>query len=257
MSPNFGPPAPQYTYTNVASIVSFLGANGLTLRNDDNGTPTGTITAASNATPIAITSAAHGLVTGDIACVTGVTGNTWANGPWAVTYISANTFSLQQSVGVAPYVSGGTFTALTYPAPTWIYQACQVGTAKVDKFCQTLYDPSQLVGSWSVWNWATIAGAHWLCARRNNPIPNSLNNLYLEAMDELLMVQKQELAIEGTAYRNETQPTWAALRIDRRFDIKQMRVESNISGRVYPQFPRHWDLASQVVGPIELDSITI
>ena len=70
---------------------------------------TKTITAATNATPIEITtSAVHGLVSGDFALVQGVVGNTAANGLWKVTYVSTTKVTLDGSVGNAPYDSGGT-----------------------------------------------------------------------------------------------------------------------------------------------------
>jgi hypothetical protein len=77
----------------------------------------GTITAASNATPIVVTSAAHGLSTGTRVTIAGVTGNTAANGTWTITVLDANTFSLNGSTGNGAYVSGGTWHA------TGLYQA--------------------------------------------------------------------------------------------------------------------------------------
>lgn len=75
------------------------------------------ITAASNATPIVVTSAAHGLKTGDDVIVAGVAGNTAANGVRNVTVVDANNFSINGSVGNGAYTSGGTaqriFTSMT------------------------------------------------------------------------------------------------------------------------------------------------
>lgn len=72
-----------------------------------------TITAASNATPIVITSTAHGLATGDRVTIASVGGNTNANGDWKVVVLTANTFSIYTEAGVAgagnsAYTSGGT-----------------------------------------------------------------------------------------------------------------------------------------------------
>lgn len=66
------------------------------------------ISAATNATPIAVTSTAHGLSTGSTVVVTGVGGNTAANGTWEVTVTGANTFTLNGSAGNGAYTSGGT-----------------------------------------------------------------------------------------------------------------------------------------------------
>ena len=70
---------------------------------------TGVVTGASNATPIVVTSAAHGLSTGQRVTVASVGGNTAANGTWIITRVSADTFSLNTSVGNGNYTSGGTW----------------------------------------------------------------------------------------------------------------------------------------------------
>ncbi len=71
----------------------------------------GTVTGATNASPIVITSAAHGLVTGATVRIEGVGGNTSANNTWTVTVLTANTFSLDDSHGTASYNGGGTWTS--------------------------------------------------------------------------------------------------------------------------------------------------
>jgi len=69
---------------------------------------TKTISAATNATPIAITSSNHGYSTGDTITLSGVVGNEAANGTWEITVTGANTFTLNGSVGSGNRVSGGT-----------------------------------------------------------------------------------------------------------------------------------------------------
>lgn len=71
-------------------------------------TGTATITGASNATPIVITATAHGFASYDCVNITGVAGNTAANGLWCIIVVDANSFNLIGSVGTAAYTSGGT-----------------------------------------------------------------------------------------------------------------------------------------------------
>jgi hypothetical protein len=66
------------------------------------------ITAATNASPIQLTAAAHGLATGASVTISGVGGNTAANGSWSVTVLDANTLTLNGSTGNGAYTSGGT-----------------------------------------------------------------------------------------------------------------------------------------------------
>lgn len=77
----------------------------------------GVVSGATNASPIVITDTAHGLQTGNIITVTGVLGNTAANGTFLVTRVDADTFSLQGSTGNGSYTSGGTWNL------TGVYEA--------------------------------------------------------------------------------------------------------------------------------------
>lgn len=86
------------------------GRNGLLESGTCSRLDSGTITGATNASPIVITSANHGLNTGTLVTISGVTGNTAANGKWVVTRINASTFSLDSSVGNGAYVSGGVWS---------------------------------------------------------------------------------------------------------------------------------------------------
>lgn len=66
------------------------------------------VTGATNATPIVITtSTAHGYSTGMVVEISGVGGNTAANGIWTITVVNSTQFSLQQSAGNGNYTSGG------------------------------------------------------------------------------------------------------------------------------------------------------
>ena len=67
----------------------------------------GALTGATVTTPIVVTIPAHPFLTGDSITISGVTGMTEANGTWVITYIDVNQLSLDTSVGVNPYVSGG------------------------------------------------------------------------------------------------------------------------------------------------------
>jgi hypothetical protein len=87
----------------------------------NNGVAVGSLNAATNATPIAVTfTAPHNLVTGQIVNITGVTGNTAANGKFTVTVTSTTQATLNGSAGNGAYVAGGTVTTGTFaenPAP--------------------------------------------------------------------------------------------------------------------------------------------
>ena len=73
-----------------------------------------TITSASNATPIIVTtSGAHGIVDVSYVTITGVLGNTAANGAWIAQQVSPTALALRLSVGNGAYTSGGTLTRVS------------------------------------------------------------------------------------------------------------------------------------------------
>lgn len=91
--------------------VRVYGPEGLMQNSDVNAThvDTGSITGASNASPIVVTSAGHNLATGTRVTISGVGGNTAANGDFQITVIDADTFSLDGSTGNGAYTSGGSW----------------------------------------------------------------------------------------------------------------------------------------------------
>ena len=71
---------------------------------------TGTITNATNATPIVVASASHGLKDNDQVFVSGVNGNAAANGVYRIEDVQADRFSLKDSQGSGSYTDGGTWS---------------------------------------------------------------------------------------------------------------------------------------------------
>ena len=72
-------------------------------------TDSGDVTGATNASPIVITSAGHGLSNGTRVTLSGVGGNTAANSTFAVANVTTNTFELAGSTGNGSYTSGGSW----------------------------------------------------------------------------------------------------------------------------------------------------
>src|SRR5574344_2772738 len=69
---------------------------------------------ATNATPIVITAVAHPFITGDKVQISGVGGNTVANGVFTITKLGTDTFSLDGSVGNGTFTTNG--SAIIYPS---------------------------------------------------------------------------------------------------------------------------------------------
>lgn len=106
-----------------------------------------TINGATNASPIVIsTTASHLFATNDQVTITGVTGNTAANGVWTIIVISSTTFSLTSSTGNGAYVSGGLATdnSLT-PQFTIPSDGDARSAASVNVALQALADRTQML----------------------------------------------------------------------------------------------------------------
>jgi hypothetical protein len=104
-NPTIGPPITAYSkkfYRDGSGNVEYI----CTARSR-NKTSSTTVTGATNASPIVVTSAAHGLSTDNEVTITGVLGNTAANGTWKIIVLSTSTFSLTSSTGNGAYTSGG------------------------------------------------------------------------------------------------------------------------------------------------------
>lgn len=94
---------------DAAPTFRVYGQNGLVAAGDGTAAlaESGSLSGASNANPVVVTTtAAHGVTTGQPVTVSGVTGNTAANGNRTATYVSPTTFSLGVA-GNGAYVSGG------------------------------------------------------------------------------------------------------------------------------------------------------
>ena len=88
-----------------------------------------TITGATTATPIEISLAAHGLLTGATVYISGIEGIPEANGEWVITSTGAGTFTLDSSVGVGTYTTGGRVEYLwSVVASSDIYYSLDGGT---------------------------------------------------------------------------------------------------------------------------------
>ena len=79
----------------------------------------GVITAATNATPIVVTQAAHGWANGDVVCIQQVAGNLAANGKFRIANVATNTYELTtyasgaNVAGTGAWTSGGLAINLT------------------------------------------------------------------------------------------------------------------------------------------------
>lgn len=95
---------PKFKIVGPSGLISGASASG-----SASSLESGSITGASNASPIVVTSAGHTVVVGQSVKIASVGGNTAANGTFTVSAVTSNTFTLSGSTGNGAYTSGGTW----------------------------------------------------------------------------------------------------------------------------------------------------
>jgi hypothetical protein len=107
-----------------------------------------TTTTGNGVSPIVVTtSGTHKFTTGDSVTISGVVGNTAANGTFTITYVGTNQFSLDGTTGNGAYSSGG------YVAYAYIINLARTGTpadGSID-FCRNSVDGQMAESPFKLW----------------------------------------------------------------------------------------------------------
>lgn len=122
-----------------------------------------------------------------------------------------------------------------------LVRACQRGTSKVKLYTNNRYDDSALIQAGSVNNWATVFAARWLCTRRAQGCPASIQADCEEALEELREVQAGQLYIEDIGTRGVDWPTVTNLTVDPSYNVMRARVEPNISEQTPTAYSQYID----------------
>lgn len=105
----------------------------------------------------------------------------------------------------------------------------------IDLYCRERYDEAALASSGWIQRKAAVLGAYYLCCRRGNPPPDSLQRRYDKIFEELALIQKGQLDVPGLAEAHSTAPCLSNVRLDGRFRQSKIRVQPSISTGTPPQ----------------------
>lgn len=125
--------------------------------------------------------------------------------------------------------------------------ATRKGTSRVKLYCNGRYDDSQLVLSGTVCDWATICAAKFLCTRRGQGCPKSIQNDYDEAIEEMRMVQAGQLSLEDIGTRGADWPTVTNVIVNPAYSGMRARVQTNISEQTPTNYSRFVDWNSALL----------
>ncbi len=114
-------------------------------------------------------------------------------------------------------------------ADTDVVEDCvNQATEEIDLYLRQRYTPAALATSTLVNRWCVVLSARFLCHRRGNPVPDSIERDYERIADpgEGLLVQVSEgrRQLPGIALREDLRPTWSNLQVDRRYRHSKIRV---------------------------------
>lgn len=228
-------------FTTPQDVWDFLSVEGVDLREDDHGLASGQIITLSAAAAIGATSLTTLALPVPLLSGTRLT----FEGPGmevpVVAVLTAvgqvNDTTLSVAALETAITSGATARDSGVNAATGarLVRATERGTSKVKLYCNQRYDDSQLVLSGTVNSWATLVASRWLCMRRAQGCPKSIQIDYEEAMEEMREVQCGQLSIEDIGTRGADWPSITNIIVNPAYDGMRARVQPWISDQVPTQ----------------------
>ena len=234
-------------------VWDLLSTEGVDLREDDHNLATGQIittsaAAAAAATSISVTALPVALLRGaelvfdDAGMSVPVTAKLSAVAALGATSISVAALSAAINSGATARDSG-----VHAATGARLAVGTRKGTSKVKLYCNQRYDDSQLALSGTVLDWAVVAAAKFLCTRRAQGCPKSIQADYDEAIEEMRMVQSGQLAIEDIGTRGVDWPTVTNVIVNPAYDGMRARVQQNISEGTPTAYNQFIDWNSAVI----------
>jgi hypothetical protein len=110
-------------------------------------------------------------------------------------------------------------------------QGINWATSRVNFYCQRRYESSDLADSWLVNDWATVVAVRWLCTRRGNSVPQSIQALYDEVIGDLEQVRDGKMQLPDIGSRSVEWMVWSNVKVDWRYPLRRVRVQRPISER--------------------------
>ncbi len=245
------PPALPNVYTTPNVVFDYLGTEGVDLRLDDHNEATGqqvlaAATAAVGATALSVGAIQYPLIRGT---TLRFDGGGMADVVTVVLSATATTGSTTLAVEAlegavnaqAAAQDGGVNVALARR----LLRGCYYGTDRVKLYACSRYDDAALAASWSAQRWATALAAQWLCRRRGNPSPESVDADAEGALEELAMLRSCALSLPDVGTRTAGWPFLSNVTVDLRYHTAKVRVEPSISEGTPTQYAQKidWDSA--------------
>jgi hypothetical protein len=248
---------PNNLYVLPSDVFDYISVEGVQLRLDDHRLATGqviqaTAPAAQGATTISVTALQFPLLAGTVlefdgagapAVVEVVLGATAMVGSTSLTVVALP--------AALPARAAASDSGVNLATVQRLVVACQEGTRRVNLYCQSRYDVSQMAANaqanGSVKAWARCLAGKWLASRAGNSPPKSILNDCEEAIDEMKRIQTGALSIEGIGTRTSGWPFFTNVTVDLRYTYAKVRVQPQISEGTPTQYGQFVDWNSLLV----------
>ena len=103
-------------------------------------------------------------------------------------------------------------------------------TEEINFHCREHYTAAQLATSSLVERWATTLAVRFLCHRRGNGAPLSVEDEFDRILAKLELIANGNRELAGIEKRDQMAPTWSNLHVDRRYRWSTIRrVNENSS----------------------------
>lgn len=237
-------------YTSPNLVFDWLGTEGVDLRLDDHNRATpqkvvATADAAPGATSLSVAALAYPLLRGTtLRFDGGGMSDVVSVVLTATAVVGGLTLPVEALAGAVNAQAAALDTGVNVALANRLLAGCRYGTTQVKLYCCGRYDDDQLVLSYQAQQWATILAARWVCRRRGNTAPESIERDAEEAVHQLEMVNRGEVQVPEVGTRTACHPFLTNVTVDVRYDVAKVRVEPQISEGTPTQYPQYVDWSS-------------
>lgn len=115
-------------------------------------------------------------------------------------------------------------------------------TSEINLFVGERYTMAALAESWFIHHAATVRGAIFLCQRRFNSVPESLEDEWVRIERLLQRIHDHKLSLADIPELESDQPIMSNVTIDDRYRVRRIRVIRPTSDNKPSPYPRrnHW-----------------
>ena len=125
------------------------------------------------------------------------------------------------------------------------YEAINQATAEVNLYCLPRYDASAIATSWNANRWTLAIAAAWLCTRRGNGVPKSIQAMCDRAYKQMELILEGKMPLD-VGSRNPDWPAWSNVIVRPEYQQSKIRVQRSISEQTpVTQYKRKKDWASE------------